>query len=230
MSKRTTTHSINERYEIVEKVINERESIYSLAKREGIDSSTIKGWLRSYRAKGIEGLKESIEWNTYSDKLKRQAVEHYLNTPESLEATCDRYTISSSSVLRRWIKLYTSGKGFKSTSRGSRHMNKGRKTTWAERIEITQFTIANGLNYHKAEERYNVSYQQVYQWVRKYQAGGPEALKDRRGRTLESKETLTDEEKLQLEVKRLKQRNEYLEAENGLIKKLKAIERRDRHV
>lgn len=107
-------------------------------------------------------------------------------------------------------------------------MNTGRKTTWKERIEIAQFTIANELNYHKAEAEYNVSYQQVYQWVRKYKNGGPEALKDRRGRSLESKETLTEEEELQLEVKRLKQRNEYLEAENGLIKKLKLIERRNR--
>lgn len=37
---------------------------------------------------------------------------------------------------------------------------------------------------------------------------GPDALKDGRGRSLESKETLTEEEKLQLEIKRLKQRKE----------------------
>ncbi|EXJ22559.1 hypothetical protein ADIAL_2145 [Alkalibacterium sp. AK22] len=36
-----------------------------------------------------------------------------------------------------------------------------------------------------------MSYQQVYQWVRKYVEGGPEALKDRRGQSLESKENLT---------------------------------------
>ncbi|WP_207225836.1 helix-turn-helix domain-containing protein, partial [Aeribacillus pallidus] len=29
---------------------------------------------------------------------------------------------------------------------------------------------------------YEVSYQQVYQWVKKYENGGEEALKDKRGR------------------------------------------------
>lgn len=228
MSKRTTSHNLNERYEMVIAILEERCSINSLIKNEGISKSALKSWIRKYNANGIEGLKESRGWKVYSDEVKTKAVEHYLNTSVGLESTCDTFNISSSSVLRKWIKLYTSGKGFKSTSRGSQKMNTGRKTTWKERIEIAQFTIANDQNYHKAEAEYNVSYQQVYQWVRKYNNGGPEALKDRRGRSLESKETLTEEEELQLEVKRLKQRNEYLEAENGLIKKLKVIERRNR--
>lgn len=228
MSKRTTTHSLNERIEMVEKLLNAEVSLTSLAKSKGVSRYTLKVWKRKYQIDGIEGLKESSRWKKYSKTLKTEAVEYYLSHDASLNSTCNKFDISDPSVLRKWLKLYTSGKGFKSTSRGSHKMNTGRKTTWKERIEIAQFTIANELNYHKAEAEYNVSYQQVYQWVRKYQNGGPEALKDRRGRSLESKETLTEEEALQLEVKRLKQRNEYLEAENGLIKKLKAIERRNR--
>ncbi len=62
-------------------------------------------------------------------------------------------------------------------------MTKGRKTTWKERIEIVQDALENGKNYHKTAEKHQVSYQQVYQWVRKYEAGGWDALKDRRGRS-----------------------------------------------
>lgn len=41
-------------------------------------------------------------------------------------------------------------------------MINGRKTTYQERIEIVQYTIANELNYAQAIEKYDVSYQQVY--------------------------------------------------------------------
>lgn len=62
----------------------------------------------------------------------------------------------------------------KSTSKGSvpKTMINGRKTTYQERIEIVQYTIANELNYAQAIEKYDVSYQQVYSWVKKYQRHG----------------------------------------------------------
>lgn len=106
-------------------------------------------------------------------------------------------------------------------------MTKGRKTTLKERIEIVQYTLAREKDYHGAAEKYAVSYQQVYSWVKKYESDGAAALEDRRGKKLASKETLTETERLQLEVKELKHRNEYLEAEAGLLKKLEEIERRD---
>lgn len=63
-------------------------------------------------------------------------------------------------------------------------MTNGRKTTYQERIEIAQYTIANELNYAQAIEKYDVSYQQH----------GEEALKDNRGRN-RSSEFLTEEER-----------------------------------
>ena len=107
-------------------------------------------------------------------------------------------------------------------------MSKGRNTTLEERIEVVQYAIANDLDYHGAAKKYRVSYQQVYGWVRKYQADGESALQDRRGKPLASKQNLTEVEKLELRVKELSHRNQYLETENGLLKKLKEIERRSR--
>ncbi|MEG0294141.1 helix-turn-helix domain-containing protein [Enterococcus sp.] len=60
-------------------------------------------------------------------------------------------------------------------------MTKARKTTLKERVEITQFTIAHGQDYQLAVEKYKVSYQQVYSWVKKYQESGEAGLEDRRG-------------------------------------------------
>ncbi|MBP1907810.1 transposase-like protein [Paenibacillus turicensis] len=107
-------------------------------------------------------------------------------------------------------------------------MNKGRKTTYEERIEIAQFTIASDLDYQKAIDKYEVSYQQVYAWVRKYKARGQEALKDLRGRK-KPVEELSEEERLKLRIKELEARNEHLEMENALAKKLAEIERRPTH-
>ena len=54
--------------------------------------------------------------------------------------------------------------------------------------------LGNGKDYQITAETYEVSYQQVYQWVKKYEEGGEEALKDKRGRKKEEAE-LTPEEK-----------------------------------
>lgn len=43
-------------------------------------------------------------------------------------------------------------------------MKHGRKTTFKERLEIVQYTLANNKNYHKAIDKYNVSYSQAYTW------------------------------------------------------------------
>ena len=104
-------------------------------------------------------------------------------------------------------------------------MTKGRKTTWKERIEIVQDALENEKNYQQTAENHQVSYQQVYQWVRKYEDGGWDALKDRRGRS-KNEDELTPEEKTKLEIRRIKKENERLRAENAFLKKLEEIERR----
>lgn len=124
--------------------------------------------------------------------------------------------------------MYTSGNNLKSTSKGLSRMHKGRKTTFEERVEIVNFTIAHGKDYQAAIEKYGVSYQQVYSWVRKFEKDGHLGLQDRRGKGLESKPNLTAEEELQLKIKQLEERNRLLEMENGLLKKLDEIHRRKR--
>ena len=149
----------------------------------------------------------------------------YLSSNWSLKSVCDKYEISSRSVLRRWIDQYNSGKTL-NQKRGNSQMNAGRKTGLNERIEIVQYTIANELDYQKAMKKFGVSYSQVYSWVRKYRAHGQAGLADRRGKSLASKSQLSEKEAQELRIKELEARNQYLEVENGLLKKLKEIERR----
>lgn len=225
MSKRGTKHTLDERVAAVLSVIERQMSINTVAKEYKVSSFTIRDWVRKYQADGVEGLKIAKTWKRYSSELKIRAVNFYLDGKGSLPVTCKEFNISSTSVLRQWINLYTSGQDIKSTGKGRDPMKPGRKTTFQERIEIAQYTISNEYNYQEAAEKYQVSYQQVYSWVRKYEKEGEQSLHDRRGKPLESKPNLTEEEKLQLRIKELEHRNQYLEAENGLLKKLKEIER-----
>jgi transposase len=55
-------------------------------------------------------------------------------------------------------------------------MTSGRKTTIEELVEIVSFCIVNNYNYQIASDKFQVSYQQVYTWVEKYEESRSEAL------------------------------------------------------
>ena len=200
MSKRSPK-SVEEKLEVVHLYLEQGKSISILTKAFGVNGDTIKNWIRKYQKEGVEGLKESHSWKKYSSELKEKAVTDYLAGRGSLSRIVEKYDISNHYVLRSWIKRYTSGKELKATSKGNSRMKQGRKTTFEERIEIVNFTIAHDKDYQAAIEKYGVSYQQVYAWVRKFEKHGSLGLEDRRGKGLESKSNLTVEEELQLKIK-----------------------------
>lgn len=228
MSKATTRHTVQERWELVQLVIEKHRSVKAIAKQAGISPHTLKMWIIRYQAEGIEGLETRAKHRSYSPELKRQVVEEYLQGGVSKINLCQKYQISSISMLSKWIHAYTQGKPFITKGRGSAEMKQGRKTTWEERIEIAQYAIAHEEDFTQTAAHYQVSYQQVYTWVQKYKQSGKEGLIDRRGKSLDTKEQLTEVEQLQLRLKEVEHRNAYLEAERGLLKKLEAIERRRR--
>ena len=227
MSLRTTGHNLEEKIQAVKLIVSGEERLSKVSNELNISRKTLETWVYKYKAKGIDGLKESRTHKKYPEKLKLQAIKEYQSGKYSLLESCRKYEISDTTVLRGWIKRYTSGESLKYTSKGRTIMTKGRKTTYQERIEITQYCIAINKNYRAAAEKHDVSYQQVYHWVQKYEKNGLDGLVDRRGHNLASKSNLTLEEELQLKLKELEQRNKYLEAEVGLLKKLKEIERRE---
>ncbi|MBC2854885.1 helix-turn-helix domain-containing protein [Cetobacterium sp. 2G large] len=60
--------------------------------------------------------------------------------------------------------------------------------------------IENNKNYSKTSEIFNVSYQQIYLWIKKYNIGNTDSFEDRRGK---QKLKLNDEDKQKLEVRKL---------------------------
>ena len=160
----------------------------------------------------------------YTKELKRQAVQDYLAGKGSLQEICKKYNILSDRQLRNWIKWYNGHKEIKerSSAKGEIYMTKGRKTTQEERAEIVAFCIEHGKDYGLTVETYNVSYQQIYAWVRKYEEKGVEGLTDRRGKAKPESE-LTEEDRLRQENKILQAKIKDQEMEIALLKKLREL-------
>ena len=160
----------------------------------------------------------------YNSELKIAAVKSYLAGEGSLIQTCKKFGILRHKQLQDWIMWYNGHKDIKwcNSAKGEIYMSKGRKTTQEERTEIVAFCIEHNYDYVLTVETYGVSYNQIYAWVRKYEEGGVDKLKDNRGRT-KPMEEMSEIEKLKAEMKILEAKNRQLEIENEFIKKLQEL-------
>ena len=109
-------------------------------------------------------------------------------------------------------------------------MRKARETTYEERLEIVQDCLANDKNYGAMALKYNCSYQQVRNWVLRYEQMGPAGLEDRRGRRAGTQPARTPEEELRDKISELERKNRDLQMENDLLKKVRELERKDRYL
>lgn len=157
--------------------------------------------------------------NKYSKELKLEAIKDYLNGEGSYETLKEKYKLRSSTQLKNWVMWYNGHREFQehTCTKGEIYMTNGRKTTQEERAEIVAFCLEHNKDYGLTVETYNVSYQQIYAWVRKYEEGGVDKLRDNRGRT-KPVEEMSEVEKLKAEMKILEAKNRQLEIENAFIK------------
>lgn len=205
--------------DIVSKINHQTLTIRSAARRYDIPYSTIKDWVRSYKTFGFSGLVpgKSIK---YSNELKMKALEDVWANNLSKAEILRKYKITQTSVLNHWIKQYNNDKSLKERGSGVKTMNKGRVTTFNERLVIVKAIIASNYNYQSLAKEYGVSYQQAYSWTQKYKTHGELGLQDKRGRARNGSQQLTEFDQLKIENKALKTKNELLEIENQLAKKL----------
>lgn len=211
----------------VEKYIKGEKSASELASKLGVAYETFREWVRKYNDNGAEGLRGSSKNVYYSPELKYSAVNDYFAGKGSLFDICSKYNISSHSILYGWILKYNKSHNewrYPNTKE-NKIMAKGRKTTYKERIEIVAFCIENNYNYQLTSDKYKVSYQQVYTWVRKYKENGYESLKDNRGKRKNINQ-MSQAEKLNAQIRLLEAKNKQLEMENNFLKKLEEVERR----
>lgn len=168
--------------------------------------------------------KERRKNRKYTIEEKIQAIKEWNEGCGSQKQISKKYGILGHSTLQKWILWYNSNREIKerTSAKGDIYMAKGRKTTQEERAEIVAFCIEHNKDYGLTVETYKVSYQQIYTWVRKYEEGGVDGLKDNRGRTKPVDE-MSEIEKLKAEMKILEAQNRQLEIENAFIKKLQEL-------
>lgn len=209
--------------EIVERYL-QGESSNCLSKIYGFHHGSLWEWVKKYQKNGIDGLGR-VKKQYYSSEFKQQVVEEYLSGSESSIDLALKYGITATRAVSRWAKQYNSHEDILKSSPGGRvRMTKGRQTTFAERIEIVEYCINNDSNYAQTAEQFQVSYGQVYTWVKKYNGAGISALKDNRGKG-KPLEDMNEMERLQAENKLLEAKNRQLQMENDVLKKLEEIER-----
>ena len=209
----------------VQRILAGDESLRNAARRLGVSLSSIQQWISIYNSDGIDGFRFTGN-KRYSKELKEQAVLDYLAGKGSLQSICQRYGIKAKSKLQKWVKKYNGHDELISRGTGgSQIMTQGRKTTFDERIEIVQYCIAHDHNYAETSEKFQISYQQARSYTVKFESGGIEALRDRRGHKKPTDE-LTELERLRAENKILRAQKERAEMEAAFLKKLNEIERR----
>lgn len=214
-----------ERISAVQEYLNGEGSYRSIARKYGVDHKLLRVLVGRAQTEGIESIKIRPVNRKYTVETKLAAVQEYLAGKGSQLDICKKYHITNNNLLIQWIKCYNNGKDFRERRRSERGitMNKGRKTTQEERIEIVAFCIENGKDYGLTMEKYGVSYQQIYLWVRKYEEKGIDGLIDRRGKA-KPEEELTEADRLRMENKILQAKLKDKEMELKLVKKLIELE------
>lgn len=214
-----------QKIEVIEKYLRGEDSLSNLAQEVEISWNSAKQWLQTYFSIGPEGLLETSKNTVYTKEFKTMVVEDYLSGNISQMEICKKYGIKSRTQLRNWVLKYNDHEELKSSGTGGIPiMTKGRKTTYEERVDIVKYCIEHQNNYAETAEHFQVSYQQIYSWVAKYEKGGVEALQDKRGRR-KSVEEMSELEKLKAENKLLQAENKRKQMELDFLKKLEEIER-----
>ncbi len=196
-------------------------SYKSLSEKHGVGETTIKDWVRKYRKQGELGLLVRHRNSAYSSVFKTKCVEEVLRGEGSVDDIVAKYNISDHRVLRGWIERYNANKELKDydPKREVYMASARRKTTLEERKEITEYCIAHDKDYKGTAALYDVSYSQVYGWVKKYLSDGEEGLADKRGRH-KTDEEVDELERLRRENVRLKRQ---LEEQNMMVELLKKV-------
>ena len=84
---------------------------------------------------------------------------------------------------------------------------KAKSTIFDERLKIVTECLANDKNYGAMALKYQCSYQQIRNWVKRYEEMESKGLEDRRGRRVGSLPSRTPEEELRDKIAELKRKN-----------------------
>ena len=223
MSKSPHTSEI--RAMVSQEYLNGLGSYRYLAAKYQIGCTQLREWVAKYRQHGLSAFQSKISNTPYSSEFKTLCAEAVLSGEGNVDDIVAKYNISSRKLLRDWISMYNANRELKdyNPKREVYMAEARRKTTIDERMKIVHYCIEHNRNYKDTASLYDVSYSQVYSWVKKYDADGEEGLSDKRGHHKTDGE-VDELERLRRENLRLKRQLEEKDMVVELLKKVKEFE------
>ncbi len=224
MSK--SPHTPEWRAVVAQEYLNGQGSSLNIADKYSVTDKSVRRWAQRYKEQGIIAFSRGIGNTRYTSDFKQMCVELYVNGEMSEEEIVAKYNISSYSVLHGWIMRYNANRELKDycPSREVYMAEARRKTTIEERKEIVDYCLSHNHDYKGTASIYDVSYSQVYSWVKKYAETGEDGLTDKRGRH-KTDDEVGELERLRRENLRLKHQLEERDMVVELLKKVKEFER-----
>ena len=199
---------------------------YGIYFSESRRSSMIEEWLPSYSLYGADAFLYPKGNQTYSSEIKEKAVLEYLSGEGSYKNISVKYKLRSKKQLQEWVSLYNANRELKDycPNREVYMAEARRKTTIEERKEIVEYCITHNRDYKGTASIYDISYNQIYTWVKKYDAYGEAGLIDKRGRH-KTDDEVDELERLRRENVRLKRQLQERDMLTELLKKVQEFER-----
>lgn len=221
-----TSYSTTEKLRLLSEFQDSPDTLTVFSDYRSIRPSSMTRWIKQYLHAGLAGLLRNPHNQQYSKALKVKAVKSYLEEHLTYQEIGSRFQIRNISVLNQWIIQYNNGNLTATNVARKRQRNMGRKVSFDEKVEIVKWIMNHEDNYTAATEKFDITYQRAYSWVRKYrQSGHWEVLKDQRGKN-RNKVPVTEVEKLRAEVRKLRAEAEEREIQIAFAKKLMEIRNR----
>ena len=219
-------HTSEWRAMVAKEYLDGKASSPEIAKRYGINDRTVRRWAQRYQEQGIAAFERGFGNTTYTAEFKMKCVELYISGKMSRDEIVARYNISNWAVLNNWIQCYNANRELKDyvPKREVYMAGARKKKTFEERKEIVDYCINHNRDYKGTAARYDVSYSQVYSWVKKYDVKGEDGLTDNR-RHHKADDEVDELERLRRENLRLKRQLEEKDMVVELLKKVKEYER-----
>ena len=188
-------------------------------------AAKVREWAQKYKIQGSTGFLPNLKNNSYSKELKEKVVSEYKSGKGSLVELSAKYNISSTEVLRKWIMKYNDHIELKDYDpKPEVYMGDTLKTTYEQRVQIVKYCLEHDRDIKGTAAKYGCKYAQLYQWVRKFEKHGEEALTDKRGKCKQEDE-LSELEKAERKIAQLEREKEEYRKKYELLKKADQRER-----
>ena len=186
MGRKVRKISSDIKLEYAQQCFEGKLSISEVAQFLNVNKSIVGYWVLLYEVQGPSVFMDTGRNQVHSPEFKLEAIQCYLGGEDSYRIVAAKFGLKTESLLKQWVKMYNNGEDSTRKMSGGSHMKTARSTTHEERIEIAKHCLKHDKNYGATAKKYNVSYAQVYNWVKRYIELGEPGLEDRRGKRKDS--------------------------------------------